>query len=536
MARRPNKLIGRRFAAVDCDSRQLRIVEAERVGRNIRIGRTAVVEFPEDLDPGDAGQLGPFLGRTLKKMKLSKAPLLMTVHRAEAVLKPLTLPPGTDADEMAGMVQFQMQSELPYRLEEAVVDFTVQTHYDAAPPSGHGQAGIDVLVAAVKLPVVDHYRQVANLAGARLVRLGLGPYADRRCIEACVQRDGEDVLAVVHLTADAAEINVLDGGSLAFTRSAVIDLPDPDQSDQDARDQAVNAVTLEAARSLRSYIALEGGKRVNRLIVAGSTGIESDLVEALGQRIGVTGEQLDPTERLRLRESDSPQQASGLITALGLAISSAGQAMPFDFLNPRRPRVQRDNKRTAVLAGLAGLVLLIAGLWLVPQKLLLQPLGERILRHQARLAREKDKAEALKADRARLSGFDDWLYRRGAPLVHSQHISALLPGPEELVLRDLKFGDRELEIGGKRRWRATVSFRAKAPSKTVLYGLRDRLEQAGYSVEFQAVTTDPRDPHYGYYVDVTVFYSPQMEVDLAAVSPEPRPADEIPLGERGYAK
>lgn len=536
MARRRNKLIGRRFAAVDSDSRQLRIVEAERVGKNIRIGRTAVVEFPDDLDPRDAGQLGPFLGQTLKKMKLSKAPLLMTVHRADAVLKPLTLPPGTDADEMAGMVQFQMQSELPYRLEEAVVDFTVETHYDAAPPSGHGQAGIDVLVAAVKLPVVDHYRQVANLAGARLVRLGLGPYADRRCVEACVQRDGEDVLAVVHLTADAAEINVLDGGSLSFTRSAVIDLPDSDRSDQAARDQAVNAVTLEAARSLRSYIALEGGKRVNRLIVAGSTGIESDLVEALGQRIGVTGQQLDPTEPLRLRESDSPRQASGLITALGLAISSSGQAMPFDFLNPRRPRVKPDSRRTIALAAVAGLVVLVAGLWLVPEKLLLQPRRDRILRLQARLALEKDKAEARQADKKYLAPMEEWLDRRGDPLVHSHYITALLPGPEELVLRDLKFGDRELEIGGKRRWRATVSFRAKAPSKTVLYGLRDRLEQAGYSVEFQAVTTDARDPYYGHYVDVTVYYSPEMEVDLAAVKPAPRPADEIPLSERGYAK
>jgi hypothetical protein len=175
--RKKSRLIGKRFVAVDFDSNHLHVVEGERVARNLRVGRLSAVEIPEEVDITDAQQFGAFLGGVLKKMKLSGTSLLMTVNRADAVFKPLTLPPGTDPEEMAGMVQFQMQGELPYHAEEAVIDFTGESHYDAESDQPEESAGIDLLVAAVKLPIVDRYRQIAHAAGAKLVRLGLRPYA-----------------------------------------------------------------------------------------------------------------------------------------------------------------------------------------------------------------------------------------------------------------------------------------------------------------------------------------------------------------------
>ncbi|MFW5840646.1 MAG: type IV pilus biogenesis protein PilM [Planctomycetota bacterium] len=531
MARQKTKQIDKRFAAVDFDARQLRIVEAERVGRNIRIGRTAAIDVPETVDPSDAGSMGPFLGEILAQMKLKKSSLVMTVSRADVVFKPLTLPPGTAEEEMAGMVQFQMQSELPYRIEEAVIDFTIETHYDATAGTSETEAGIDVLVAAVKLPVVDHYRQVANLAGAKLVRLGLRPYANRRCLEACVERRGEEVLGLLHITAEAAEINVIDHASLAFSRSAVISLPPSGQTDPDQKKRAINSVTLEAARSLRSYSALEGGKRIDRLFVAGSTGIEQTLAEELGKRLNVPAELLDPQEAMKLRETDGMTHPSGFVTALGLAISSAGASLPFDFLNPKRPAIKLDKKRPALLAAVAAVVLLVGGYWAF-NKYMIQPRETRILQLQAALAREKHVAAAREADEEYADTLASWIRQRGNPLVHGNHIAGLLPGPTELVLEDLEFGEKTRD----RTWYASVQFRAKAPSQMILLGLRTKLETAGYTVEFETITPDPKDPQYGHYVDVTVLYRPGMEIDLAKVTPAARPADEIPLAERGYQK
>ncbi|MFW6061439.1 MAG: pilus assembly protein PilM, partial [Planctomycetota bacterium] len=111
---------GRKLVAVDFDSRQLRLVEAERHRSGARIVRLAGFPMPEGIDLTDAQAVGAFLGRTLREMRLSRARVLMNVPRGQSVLKPLTLPPGTHSDEIAGMVQYQVSGELPFRSEEAV--------------------------------------------------------------------------------------------------------------------------------------------------------------------------------------------------------------------------------------------------------------------------------------------------------------------------------------------------------------------------------------------------------------------------------
>ena len=526
-ARRKSRM-GRQIVAVDFDSRQLRIVEATRAGRAIRIGRAAAVVVPDDVNVADAASFGGFLSRILRQMKLHKASVLMTVGRAEAVFKPLTLPPGTADDEMAGMVQFQMQAELPYRPEEAVIDYTVEAHYDAATGAAPADHGVDVLVAAVKLPVVDHFRQVAHAAGVNLVRLGLRPYANRRCVEACVERRPEETLAVIHLTADQAEIDVLAGASLTFSRSAVVNVPPAGSTDPAEAARCVESITLEAARSLRSYTAIEGGRRIDRLVVAGSTGLEELLVDALASRLHVPCQRLAPAEPLGLPDAQAAD-ASGFITALGLAISSGGETPPFDFLNPKRPVVKRDTRRQKVLAGAAGLILLLAAGWILPQKLILEPRRQKLLALRTQLTKEKDIKAARLADEANLRQWQEWIRERGDLLAHPNYIAAIMPPADQVLVPELRSGDA---TGAE--YRTALTFRAKATTEDVLMAFRQQLEKAGYEVKVDNKTRD-RDERYGVYADMRVTFPPSMQVDLSAVRPAPRPADDIST-EKGYQR
>ena len=118
----------KRFAAIDFDSRSLYIVWAQRTRAGAHIQKLTHAAIPEDIDTADANVFGAFLGKTLRATGVKA--VVMNVPRGMAVLKPLQFPPGTAFGELAGMVQFQVEKELPFPLAEAVVDFTLANHYD----------------------------------------------------------------------------------------------------------------------------------------------------------------------------------------------------------------------------------------------------------------------------------------------------------------------------------------------------------------------------------------------------------------------
>jgi Tfp pilus assembly PilM family ATPase len=520
--RKKSRLIGKRFVAVDFDSNHLHVVEGERVARNLRVGRLSAVEIPEDVDVTDAQQFGAFLGGVLKKMKLSGASLLMTVNRADAVFKPLTLPPGTDPEEMAGMVQFQMQGELPYRAEEAVIDFTGESHYDAESDQPEESAGIDLLVAAVKLPIVDRYRQVANAAGAKLVRLGLRPYADRSCAIACLGQRADESVAIVHITADETEIDVASGASLTFSRPAVVKVPhDPEPDEAEA---VVSDVTIEVARSLRSYTAVEGQQRIDRAVVAGSTGIEQQVAEALSDRLRLPVEKLDPTESFRIRELSGDADPSAFITALGLAVGGRGDELPFDFLSPKQPVARRDTRRLRIGALAVAAVLTIAAALTWYHKMIIAPRERTKLSLQRKLRFQEAIADARKVELQRVQLQQEFQARSHDYLRNLAGVWAALPPADQVYVRRF----RSVENG--------FSFEVYGSELNVIQtALRERLESAGYSVKIDdSVRMErPRDPRYGHRADVTVTFEDANEVDLVSLQAPPRPADDI-SARKGY--
>src|SRR3954470_14667936 len=107
----------------------------------------------------------------------------MGVPRAQVVLRTLTLPLIEDLRELASMVHFQIGRDLPFRMDEAVIDFKVRRIVSPSParPEPNGKADqpaepaalpkMEVLVAAMKRDVVEFYHQTAEAAGLKLAAL-----------------------------------------------------------------------------------------------------------------------------------------------------------------------------------------------------------------------------------------------------------------------------------------------------------------------------------------------------------------------------
>jgi Tfp pilus assembly PilM family ATPase len=590
-----SRSLPRRVVAVDFDNRQLRIVQAETVlqkrGQSVRLLQMVGLPMPAGTDISDPRQVGRLLGKSLSDMGIAGEALVCCVPRGQAVLKPLMMPPGTKANEIAAMVQFQVAKELTFRPEEAVIDFTVEGPIDGggqssaplAPNSqqlldtgphdnagsqGNGGSqgtsagpgageGIPVLVAAIRVSVVDYYRQIAAAArpgsakagstkasGKNLYRLGLRPYANMGCYLACNPGAQGRCVALVSVYGDETEIDVIGSGKLTFSRSAVVQVP---QSREDAKtqgpenceaDAAIDSIVTEVLRTLQSYQVLQGSGgsgEVGEIFVAGGTGIERQLAARLNQKMSLRCELFDPTVALGLTAARSAQpgqpstDASSFISAIGLALGApAGAEPPLDFINPKRHVPQADPKRRRRIAiaasvGAAFLVAVASGWAYLSSK---QATIDKLAVTLNQLDKENKRVEALASRVKVISAWEnsgkDWLD-------HWAYLSCLFPSAQEAYIKSLST-DTE-QAAGVHKGSAKVDvlkFTVQGRNNDVMTELGERLTKAGYVFKAKDTNTGAPDA-YGYYCteSVDLFIDPKVKIDLSNGKDVCRPDDDI---------
>lgn len=500
----------KRFAAVDFDSSRLRIVVAEPVSDGTRVRSAVSVPMPEGLDVRDPQGVGALLAKTLKDIGFRSGGVVMNVPRSQAVLKPLTLPPGTPQQEFPSMVHYQVEKELPFAADEAVIDFAVES--GRAGDSDEPQE-VQILVAAIRLSIVDYYIQIAEAAKVKLLRLGLRPYANLCCVEASARSGDRGYVAVVQITADETEIDLISDGSLAFSRSAVKDMSNTDRLDEVSKARAVGSLVSEVARSIQSYQAIERGAQVQAVLLGGETGIEPQATEQLSARLHTPCRMLD-TDRL-FEGADSVRMPSAFISALGLAMGNpADEAPPFDFLHPKRPQAKKDVRKARVIAVAACVVfLVIAGL--AVRSVAIGRIADRVndLRSQnnsieGAIKLAKKEADRVEAMEAWSQGGNNWLDQWA-------QIACLLPSAKDIYLTSLKTGED-----------GTLSLTVQAHAPETITDLNKRLESAGYS--FKPGQLKELPDKYGYKSSTTIRITglPEEKADLSQIKPVARPEDD----------
>lgn len=511
----------RRLVAVDYDSRELRIVHAEKIGATVRILKLSGTPMPVGMDVADAQALGAFLGDTLREMGLGGKPLLMNVSRGMAVLKTLSLPPGLEQGEVASMVQYQVEKELPFRLDEAVIDFTTESHAGSV-PAAEGATAAPVLVAAVRIPVVDQFRQVALAAKTKLLRLGLRPYANHFCVDACTRDEPTARRVVVHLTADETEIDILLGESLDFSRAAVVKIPSAAEAKGDELSEAAASVSLEVSRTLQSYQSMESGGRAERIYVAGNTGIEEAVIREIQHKMNLPCQMLEVAGTFGLAGGGG--NASEFISALGLVLGHGGdRGMPLDFLNPKRPPVQRDMKRiwTLGIGAAAAIILLVcvaAGASYIGKK----EVRNNKLRGEVQGLEKTNKG--IKASAERVKAVDSWLRQGNSWLDHWALVSCLFPSAADAYITNFKtFGD------------GSMNFTIRAQSSDVIADIARRLDEIGYDTK-RGQEKKLSDYVYPNMVDFKIVPTSSMKLSLEGCYAQTRPADDCTPEEAAQLK
>jgi Tfp pilus assembly PilM family ATPase len=538
--------------ALDVDGATLRVVQAAPRSNGIAITRIVAqrLEFADDADRSEPHVLGAAIARALDHLELKPGVVVMGVPRAQVVLRTLTLPVLEDLRELASMVHFQVGKDLPFRMDEAVIDFKVRRRITPPPP--RAEPGVkndpaepapapklEVLVAAVKRDVVDFYQQTADIAGLKLIALGLLPYANARCVEACNVAEGDNAVALVSLRPDEMNIDVIAQQTLLFSRGAPVKphtepAPDSDSEDADAGATATpptedfaDAVTIEVVRSLHSYSGMDSQNPVAKVVVTGATGQEHAVVERLQKRFSMPCTVLELAGVLEL-SGESAEHAPGAIATIGLALGvHDATGFPFDFLNPKRPAIQRDLRRIRLLAGIAAAAALFVAVLGARQLLINQRL--KIQRSvDADLADAKSKQPIYQKMIRQAATVHDWEKGGRNWLEHYAYLSSILPPADEIYVTSFS-------VSGS----GAILLSVQARSGEILAKLDKQLRAAGYDVKPLAITPGADRFGYEFRSSVELLAPDKMKIDLSKVKTPARPADDASLdpklGRRGGA-
>lgn len=493
--RRPTRRTG--ITALDVEAGRLQVVQAALRGGAARVVRhTALPLDPSaGADPEDAAALGARVAAALGPATLPPGPVVMGVPRAQVLLRSLELPPADREDEIAAMVYLRLSRDLPFRLEEACVDFVVlpplprvaaAASHPARSEPPPGARPTRVLAAVVRRRTVEHYESLARAAGVKLTALGLRSLAGAQAALACRPEAATGCVALVTLQPQEVVFDVLMEGALVFSRVGELP-PVPEAAPAAGAAPAAPSSDpgfIEVVRSLHSYEGTEGHGQVHHLLLTGTTGREAALAAALSRALGVPAEVLAPSAS----GSEVPIAPGALppaLPAVGLALGALEPGgLPFDFLHPRRPPVARDHRRLRRLAVAAAvLAVVLAGAGWRARGIADRERLRAQLQEQIRLGNQN--LGAFRHVRSQARTLRDWSAGRRNWLDHLAVLSALLPPSRELYVTALSTTARN-----------TLNLSVKTRSGEILDRLTATLRTAGYDVKAPAIM--PATDRFGY--------------------------------------
>lgn len=344
----------KKLLAIDWDKRNLRMALVRIRADDIELLKAVSVPIPDEVARDDPESLGAFIREAMRQSRLSVKSVILNIPREHVVLNTMELPP-TPEEEMASVVHFQIVKELPFAADQATIDFVVCDTHDP-------KVRCTALVAAVRNEDLAFYRKMAKEAGLSVERIGLRPHANLTAVLATLTDHRDETTLVVEVGPLLTEIDIIQSGALTFSRAASVSLPDFGRSravealdsrvsgthiqdigpDDEVGREAVGRLVVDVIRSFEAHRATDPSVKIDRIVVCGATGLESQLAESLAGRFAAPAQLFSPDRALGL----TPQRARelrGFSAAIGLAMGQPLKGLKsFDFLHPKKPVSKRS--------------------------------------------------------------------------------------------------------------------------------------------------------------------------------------------------
>lgn len=419
--------------AINLEGQRFVAVMADVTGPRPRVESFVDTALPDGVVASDAGGVGLWMRTVLRDAGMfgtaRRSGVVFPVARGEVVLKRLSPPPGTRAEELPELIRLQMLRQAAVAGDELTIDFA-----QIEPPGGRGSAGeLTFLAGAVSTQRVDWRRAVCRAGKVRLARSPLVPAGHAALLRPSALRIGGSTIGVA-LGQEETEFVVLEEGVLAFARV----VPGLGMASDDAqdRDRMAARVGVEAKRTWMAHQVGPQALPIETVCVLGGDALAAAVAAECGRVLEVPATTLGVDFEFSPAKPAEAATLAVIAPLVGSLMENAAPQAGIDFAHPRRAPDRRAVARKRALVA-AFVALLVGGGLFTTARLDLARRQQRLDGLQERWAQQtRDYADYVR-QRARVQHLDRWRTDKLDWVAQTQDLLGDLPDPAQLRLDGL---------------------------------------------------------------------------------------------------
>ena len=337
---------------IDIGSSSVKLVQLNLHKNGYSLVNLGVLPLPPEAIVDNALMDSTSIVETVKNLvtslNIKEKEVACSVSGNSVIIRKILLP-SMPPEELEDQIQWEAEQYIPFDINDVNIDFQMLAQDD------HDVSKMSVLLVASKKDIINDYITVFNEAGLKLVVMDVDSFAVQNIFELNYDTDPEEVYALINVGASIMNLNIVKGGISLFTRDVQIggnlyteeiqkqfalsrddaervkhtgEIQEPDRL-SDVINRINDTLAIEIRRSLDFYNSNAGEGKITKVYLSGGCSKTPKLPEAIGERLGMQVELLNPFLKIKYSEKEfDPEylQAIGPImtVAIGLATRRSG--------------------------------------------------------------------------------------------------------------------------------------------------------------------------------------------------------------------
>src|SRR4051794_12618214 len=314
---------------LDIGSSSVKVVQLREAGKGFRLVNFGIEPLPAQtiVDGSIMNQTAVVDAiRSLKNaLKLKAREVATAISGHSVIIKKIKVPPMTP-DELEEQIPWEAEHHIPFSKDDVEIDHQLVTTQNA-------QGQMELLLVAAKKEVVSDYSMVIREAKLQPTVMDVAAFTIQNAFEANYEINPEESVALVNVGAALSNINIVSGGTSAFTRDVTVGgnvfteeiqkrlnvsqeeaeawkIGSRDDSATEVLPHEVEQVLAEVAdsvagqfqRSLDFFLASSSDATITRIYLCGGAAKVSALQKSLQEKARSTVELLDPFRQIVIDE------------------------------------------------------------------------------------------------------------------------------------------------------------------------------------------------------------------------------------------
>jgi type IV pilus assembly protein PilM len=341
---------------LDIGSSSVKVVQLREAGKGFRLVNFGIEPLPAQtiVDGSIMNQTAVVDAiRSLKNaLKLKTREVATAISGHSVIIKKIKVPPMTP-DELEEQIPWEAEHHIPFSKDDVEIDHQLVSTQNA-------QGQMELLLVAAKKEVVSDYTMVIREAKLQPTVMDVAAFTVQNAFEVNYETTGEEAVALINVGAALSNINIVAGGTSAFTRDVTVGgnvfteeiqkrlnvsqeeaeawkIGSRGEAAHEVLPHEVEAVLAEVAdgvagqfqRSLDFFLASAADATISRIYLCGGSAKVPALQKSLQEKSRTAVEILDPFRKVTIDEKRFDMaflrhHSAEATVAVGLALRRAG--------------------------------------------------------------------------------------------------------------------------------------------------------------------------------------------------------------------